>query len=545
VADAGPKKEKRTVFRLAAVGIGLLPLVLLEAGLRLFLPADDHSDPYAGFGGNVPVFNLDGDAYRTANGREPFLAPQEFSATKSTNGLRVFCFGGSTVFGRPFHSATAFPRWLELQLQAESPGRRVEVVNCGGISYASYRIVPMLRECLQYEPDVMVLATGHNEFLEDRTYSSLKARSAITVALDSLRIVRTGRKWLARTPQKEAPDARNAGFVTRLDAESGYASYKRDPEWRRRVLTQFEEAIQQIIRDCRAAAVPLLIVRLGSNLRDCPPFKSEHRANLSADEEAHWQLLIDQARDAEKAKPSDAMEYYRQALEIDAEHALTHYRMARVLDRLDDPKAAEHYYEAKDEDVCPLRMFESQANYLKVVAEQYSLPFVDADSHLRDLSNEGLPGFDWYLDHVHPTIGGHQEIALLIADALRRRFPDLGDKWDSTSQRTIYENHFSGLRFNYLSDGGRRLDWLEDWARRAKLADEVLPNSADGFVRLGVRRMDFGALPEALFAFSRAVELDGSVRDKIREHRAQMRAYGRGESANAIKDSKESGNENP
>ena len=47
------------------------------------------------------------------------------------------------------------------------------MINCGGVSYASYRLGPILDEVLGYEPDLIMLYTGHNEFLEARTYPRL------------------------------------------------------------------------------------------------------------------------------------------------------------------------------------------------------------------------------------------------------------------------------------------------------------------------------------------------------------------------------------
>ena len=77
--------------------------------------------------------------------------------------------------GRPYTVETAFSSWLQLFLQYADPSKKWEVVNCGGVSYASYRLVPILEEVLEnYTPDLVILYTGQNEFLEDRTYAHLK-----------------------------------------------------------------------------------------------------------------------------------------------------------------------------------------------------------------------------------------------------------------------------------------------------------------------------------------------------------------------------------
>ncbi|MEO6244347.1 MAG: SGNH/GDSL hydrolase family protein, partial [Opitutaceae bacterium] len=272
---------RRAGFIVGAVVLGLLPLVVLEAGLRLFdvgRPAAA-PDPFAGFNRSFPLFERQGAVYRTSRTREPLIASQAFPVVKPLNGYRVFCFGGSTVYGHPYLGDTAFPKWLELELAGSDPSRAWQAINCGGVSYASYRIAPMVREVLQYQPDLIVLATGHNEFLEDRTYHNLKSRGAAWAWLQDnayeLHVVTLARRWLARAlpaargirSETDHVEELGPNVATRLDFASGYASYHRDDAWHRQVSAQFDESIRAIVADCQAARVPILIVKLGSNLR--------------------------------------------------------------------------------------------------------------------------------------------------------------------------------------------------------------------------------------------------------------------------------------
>ena len=113
---------------------------------------------------------------------------------------------------------------------------------------------------------------------------------------------------------------------------------------------------------------------------------------------------------------------YAQAEKIDGEHALLCYRIARVYDRLGDyKKAREYYLKAKDNDVCPLRLLESMSTIIKTVARETDTPLVDARQLLEDESPQGIPGNNFYLDHVHPTIGGHQRIARAIVREMREK----------------------------------------------------------------------------------------------------------------------------
>ena len=171
-------RRRRLVFHALAVVVVLSPLVLGELLLRLCVPRRPArpDDPYVTFRRQEPLFILDGTAtrYETATDRLTAFRPQSFAAEKSARTVRVFCLGGSTVQGRPYSVETSFTTWLRLNLEAAQPATDWEVINVGGISYASYRLVPILRELLTHQPDLFIVYTGHNEFLEDRTYRDVK-----------------------------------------------------------------------------------------------------------------------------------------------------------------------------------------------------------------------------------------------------------------------------------------------------------------------------------------------------------------------------------
>ena len=543
-------RSRRNWFRLFAVLAGLLPLVALEGGLRLFdvgRPADA-PDPFAGFNQNFPLFERQGAVYRTARARAPFIAPQEFPAEKPRGSFRMFCFGGSTVYGHPYTGETAFPKWLELELAGRDPARAWQAINCGGVSYASYRIAPMVQEVLHYQPDLIIVATGHNEFLEDRTYHSLKTRSALWSGLQrtvySLHTINLLRQSLFRdraTALSSAAVSTDGGALsphvnTRLDYASGYASYRRDEAWWQNVVAQYDESVRQIVAACRAAHVPVLLVRLGSNLRDCPPYKSEHRAGLAPGAEADWQAAFDLATANERTDLPRALHFYQEAAAIDADYALLNFRIARTLDRLGRPTEALPYFErAKDTDICPLRITAPLEHTLLRIAAETDTPLVDAAQIIAARSPDGIPGNDWYVDHVHPSIGGHQ----LIARTIAAQFPARGwlpaaAEWPEAQRVKTYTSHLTSLGPAYLADGKRRLAWLEDWAKRQRLAAETIPNDAAGFARLAFRHLDLGDDAAAQDARREALKRDAGVADLVRARAQALTAQGRDDSAAAL-----------
>jgi tetratricopeptide (TPR) repeat protein len=500
---------------------------MLEIGLRVFDVASpgEFDDSLVGFSKVQPLFELDEDAgtYRTSRARTLFFGVQEFAADKPDNGYRVFCLGGSTVRGRPFEPESAFSKWLELELAGCDPDRKYEVVNCGGLSYASYRLRVLLTEVLQYQPDLIVLCTGHNEFLEDRTYASLKERSNARAWFGdraaSLRILTAGRSIFAN--ESVTSDARGDRTIlkgdvdARLDDPTGYSSYHLDSEWQAGVVHHFELSVGAMIQMCSVAEVPVILVLPGANLRDNAPFKSEHPPELTADRELAWQRAFDAG--AAVDDPEQALAEYRIAEAIDDGYALLSFRMARCLDQVGRHNEARRMYrKAKNDDVCPLRILDGMCDILTRIAEDTNTPLVDARTLFISRSSDGIPGSDWYTDHVHPTIYGHQQIAQAVVDTMQREgWPVPMTRWSPGTRRAIRASHLRKLGSAWFANGRRRVGWLEAWARRQRLLEETTPVDARGFLHRGCRRYGFDEPVAAWADFDEAINRDPSTETGI------------------------------
>ncbi len=514
------RSGKRPVFYLVAVLLGLSPFIALEILLRVFGIGEDaaNAELHSGFGNVAPLFELDNAqlAYRTSHVKEQFFVADSFSAKKSANEFRIFCLGGSTVQGRPYRPETSFGQWLELELNATGSNNTFNVVNCGGISYASYRLRPVLKEVLNYEPDLIIVATGHNEFLEDRTYDSVKSRSGIRLRVEdsarSLRTVMLLRKLVGGEPRVEPTEETEPlpdEVETRLDNDAGYASYHRDEEWRAQVCDEFAASVTDMAETCNAAGVPIVLVRLGGNLRDCPPFKSEHRVDLSVEDEQTWQALFDEAAAVAEKDAKKALELYQRAARIDDQYPLLHFRIARTLDRLGRfNDALVSYQAALDQDICPLRMSTTIVERLKAIATEHSVPLVDAESAVAAMSPHAISGYDVYIDHVHPTIGAHQRIATEIVHTLReQKMFNFKTSLTVTQRRQLYKAQIQQLESTYYSNGRRRIGWLEGWARRQRLFNETLPVDVRGYVSTSSRYLDLHRFDSAFENMVAAVHL--------------------------------------
>ena len=478
---AKPQSVSRWLTRLQAVGFGILLVLLIEGGLQLagFGGEDLGEDPFIGFSAMEPLFALNSKAnrYELRPERSTYFVSDGFTRHKDSDTFRIFVLGGSTVQGRPYSIETAFPKWLQINLELAHPNKKFEVVNCGGISYASYRLVPILKECLNYEPDLLILCAGQNEFLEARTYGAIKplARSlggpvkvlrglASYQALDSLYQSATGAKAKKESLKKPTLKLEVDAF---LDYKRGLSAYHRDPQWREGVIAHFKDNIRRIHTIIQEADLPLVVLNPPANLKDTPPFKSEHRSVLSEEEEMAFQDYVNQAENLYQTDVAKAAECLRWAVDLDPSFALAHYSLAHCYLALANfAKAEHHFIEALNEDICPLRLLPSMRTFVNDYCQSNNIPSLDLQPLLRNFSGEMVIGSGILVDHVHPSIKGHQFIGEETANLLFKSvLPQPTTPNWKAGRSTAYKKQFNSLDGLYYSHGQIRLDNLMDWTK--------------------------------------------------------------------------------
>jgi hypothetical protein len=469
-----PRSRPPWLFPCAAVVFGLALLVAAEVVCRMagWGGTAEYEDPFVGFKGINPLFEEsdNGERFSIPKAKLKFFSPESFPAAKGKDTFRVFCLGGSTVKGRPYAKETAFSTWLKLGLRAAEPKREWEVVNCGGISYASYRLVHILRECLAYRPDLFVICTGHNEFLEDRTYEAVKQIP------DSLAI---SQHWASRlqlyqllrsltvSPEPPAPSRFEMAVEVEalLDYRGGLEVYDRNEGWRDDVVRHFGHNLRAMIAMARAAGVPVILIRPPANLRSSPPFKSQHRDGLGIDETLAWEKAIETAQGFYRTDLKQAVTNLQAALAIDDRFAATHYGIGKCYEMLGQRQAAIGAFErALDEDICPLRMIEPLVRTLGQVSAETKVGLIDAHALLEQGSRFGILGNDQLVDHVHPTIDGHKAIAgAILSEMEKAGWVSKAEGW--TERREVaYRKHFNTIDSAYFAAARRALHGLNEWA---------------------------------------------------------------------------------
>ncbi len=283
--------------------------LLLEGTLGLFgvNPVTQTGDPLIGFSSQVPLLEVgSNDAgetiLQTAPGKLIWFNHQAFVAKKPANTKRIFCVGGSTTYGRPFADLTSYSGWLRELLPVVDKSTTWEVINAGGVSYASYRVAAVMEELAQYEPDLFIVYSVHNEFLERRTYEGMFERSPLSRDIEAA--LQKTRSWSLVRQILLGSDDQSKTSIELLPAEVdemlnhsiGPLDYHADDDWHDNVLRHYEMNLHRMVSIAREAGAAIVFVTPSSNLRDCSPFKSEVSIELSDDEAAKVTQLVDQAQ---------------------------------------------------------------------------------------------------------------------------------------------------------------------------------------------------------------------------------------------------------
>ena len=458
------------MFRLAAVCLGILPFAALETCCRLTSAGTEVrlDDSWSEFAGTRPLFEAAGDGtVRIAAERRAYFAHDSFPEAKPRGQKRVFVLGGSTVQGRPFSLPTAFPTFLEMTLRHSIGQTDWDVVNCGGISYASYRLRPILAECLHHDPDLIVICTGHNEFLEFITYAHVCASPASVQAINSaasqLVSIRLLRSAMIDTEQR-GPLPTEIDAI--LDHADGLAAYHRSAIDRASVVCKFARHIRNMIHMSQQAGVPVVMLSPPSNLRDCPPFKSEFSAETTEETRDQIRALLLQAQEPSVAETTAAMTLLQNAVDLDPQYALSWYRLGlSQLQHRQYDVAATSLNKACDEDVCPLRMTSALRTEMLRVAHKEEVPLIDLQQTLSTSARMGIPGRDQLVDHIHPSFTTSQQIAVWLA----RELEAIGLTSLPRDLEQIvaeeFQTHVQSLDNLYFLDGRRTLQVMEAWTQ--------------------------------------------------------------------------------
>ncbi len=418
--------KRPALFRLLAFGLGCLLVLCLE-GLFWLLPTSDEA--FRGVG--VAEFTLfsreaesDGDYYRISH---PYAYPERgvrFAVEKPAGSFRIFVLGASAAAGWPHPPEETFSSYLERGLASRS-GRSIEVINAAAHGFPSYRVRTVFDEVLELSPDAIVLYCGNNEFLEHRRYGGL---SILGGWLGRTQLVRRSRSLLGGRAELSGEELNELAASMWARVQRQATELRDDPKQYRAVQEHYAASLRAMARAAAERDVPLLLTTVPSNLRDWLPTVSRSPAPSV---HGSWEASHRGGRAALlRGEFAEAAASLRRASELAPAHAETWFWLARAEEGTGRSEVArDAYRRARDEDRNPFRAIGPfQTTVRELAGRGGTTRLVDLERDLDGVAARVAPGFDLFLDYVHPTVAGNREIADRLGKELAA-LPRLDADW--------------------------------------------------------------------------------------------------------------------
>ncbi len=438
----------------AMIFIPLLVLGGTEFGLRL-----------GGYGYDTNFFSrvrIDGRDFYVPNERfgSRFFPPAiartipafRFALKKSTNTYRIFLFGESAALGDP-DSSYGMGRYLQVLLNERYPGIHFEVICVAITAVDSNVILPIARDCARHEGDLWVVYMGNNEmvgpfgaikmvpFASDfaggnkapppfgaETAYGLQAPPLgiirTVVAIKATRIGQLLDNVIRRLRSSSSTPTTWGGMQMFMNSRIGY-----DDPARLRAYANFKGNLEDILRMAHGAGVPVVLSTVAVNLKECAPFASIHKPGLSTNQLSAWNELFEEGITNETAGSyGDALVWYGKAAEIDPQFAELQFRMGDCnLALTNSVQALPDFQLARDYDALDFRADSRINSAIRDEAARHGsdgVHLVEADKILAQNSPDGIPGLNFFYEHVHLNFAGNYLLALNFAGQIRGLLPN-------------------------------------------------------------------------------------------------------------------------
>jgi tetratricopeptide (TPR) repeat protein len=356
-------------------------------------------------------------------------APVVLSARKAPGTYRIFLFGESAALGDP-RPAYGMGRYLQVLLQERFSGMRFEVVCVAMTAINSHAIRLIAEECAQYEGDLWLVYMGNNEMVGPYGAATIFGPRA-----PGLWYIRAN-LWLKATRIGQWMKALGQTLEARRHTETVWKGMRLfldnqispDDPRRQKVAHHFSQNLADIIAAGQRAHCQIILSTVACNLKDCAPFGSLHRSNLSSEMEQEWKAKFQTGVTQEAASNwESALTNYLAASMLDSEYAELQFRLGRCYAELHKLSAARQAFTlARDYDTLPFRADSAINDAIKLAADRNvakGVVMVDADQALSDEGRSSIPGNESFFEHVHLNLESNYQLARAFATAVERLMP--------------------------------------------------------------------------------------------------------------------------
>ncbi|MFH2145945.1 MAG: hypothetical protein ABII75_07980 [Candidatus Omnitrophota bacterium] len=285
---------------------------------------------------------------------------------RGQNSLRIFILGGSVAVG---FDNIYFQQILDKLL----PEIKVEVANAGIIGYDAYRVSLVAKEILTYDPDLLIVLSGNNEFYEKVRINIWAYR--INSGLRQL--------WSYRKLQD---------FIAAQLKARGLLDRRRSAEER---FDNYERRLRHIVRMAKKKNVPVFMCTLPFNFKDMPP------------QYAGWELINKSYLSAcyrlHDGHYATAIKEFKKFLAANPESALGHYFLGQAFQGIRDyAQAKKHYLIAAEANASYWPNSNPHSNRIvrEICAEEGEI-LVDLERAFMAVGENGFIGIEQLADNCH------------------------------------------------------------------------------------------------------------------------------------------------
>ena len=189
--------------------------------------------------------------------------PVVLEKPKPAEQFRVLVFGGSAAMGLGFPYNGSISSWLGGMLRAAFPDQLTESVNLAMVGYSSQQVKKLALSALELaEPDLIVIYSGNNEYLDTKASMSLKKTPA--KAMQNQRSGLERSFAFVRLLSRLDPE-NNEVVVKNPEVLSNYQQISLSEEQLDFTLERYERNLTAVVDAARTKNVPVVLCTLISS----------------------------------------------------------------------------------------------------------------------------------------------------------------------------------------------------------------------------------------------------------------------------------------
>ncbi len=368
-------------------------------------------------------------------------------AEKKPGSFRIFLYGGSTVWGAP-ESRFGFVKQLAFWLDETHRAKPLEIINFAVKGEDSTFVRAMIDRTMRYDPDLLIVLSGHNEFLMD----SLPEKGWREKVIYSFALTRV----LFKFKEGISDNKNSLKIAFDLTSHTRRGIDRESEDFRSRV-RNYQKNIKAIARTAGANGVPLFFLTAPNNMADWPPVYKELEG-YGPDYEAGISEAMDFLTRGRLTEASEKVALLEGSFPNDAMLFFLKGRLKQA--RGDYAGASLLFKRAKEMDPIPWRVLSLFNETVREAARgEKGVYLLDVFRLFEENSDNGLIGFDLVADNCHPTPVGNALIAGGIFSLMKehslfveRSMPRLsaGESLKYFFKRTFKGSMRSGVEYDYI-----------------------------------------------------------------------------------------------